>query len=108
MSTKALPSGTETDRFANLAGCWADLRLAIELLKAALGIDRGADVDGTVISGLGEAAVMSYARCFNKGRRQHLTEHVVPDDSLPVHRLVLAPATSSPDTPSMGCVPPRV
>ncbi|PZF52679.1 hypothetical protein DEJ06_05875 [Curtobacterium sp. MCLR17_051] len=41
-------------------------------------------------SGLGEAAIMSYARCFSKGRRANLTERVVPEDALPVHQLVLA------------------
>lgn len=90
MSTKALPSGTETDRFADLAGCWADLRLATELLSAARSVDPASENAATVTSGLGEAAIMSYARCFSKGRRAHLTEQVVPDDALTVHQLILA------------------
>jgi hypothetical protein len=90
MSTKALPSGTETDRFADLAGCWADLRLATELLTAARSVDPASKNAATVTSGLGEAAIMSYARCFSKGRRAHLTERVVPEDALTVHQLVLA------------------
>ncbi|WP_123314191.1 hypothetical protein [Curtobacterium sp. JUb34] len=90
MSTKALPSGTETDRFADLAGCWADLRLATELLSAARSVDPASENAATVTSGLGEAAIMSYARCFSKGRRAHLTEQVVPEDALIVHQLILA------------------
>ncbi|MBT2502385.1 hypothetical protein [Curtobacterium sp. ISL-83] len=90
MSTKALPPGAATNKFADLAGCWADLRLTTALLTAARDVDRAADDAATVISGLGEAAIMSYARCFGKGRRVHLTERVVPEESRIVHRIVLA------------------
>ncbi|MBT1610660.1 hypothetical protein [Curtobacterium poinsettiae] len=90
MSTKALRSGPETDKFADLVGCWADLRLATELLNGARDVNPEAENASTIASGLGEAAVMSYARCFSKGRRAHLTERVVPEDARPVHRIVLA------------------
>jgi hypothetical protein len=90
VSTKALPSGPGTDRLADLRGCWADLRLATELLIAARSVEPASENAATVTSGLGEAAIMSYARCFSKGRRAHLTERVVPEDALTAHRLVLA------------------
>jgi len=83
MSTKALRSGPETHKFADLVGCWADLRLAAALLNGARDVNPEADDAATIMSGLGEAAVMSYARCFNKGRRSHLTERVVPEEQGP-------------------------
>jgi hypothetical protein len=90
MSTKTLPSGIEIGRFADLAGCWADLRLATELLTAAQSLDPASENAATVMSGSGDAAIMSYARCFSKGRRAHLKEWVVQEDARTVHQFVIA------------------
>ena len=87
--TKVLPRSSATDALADLASCWADLARAAALTRSVRALKRSGE-STAVLTGLTEAAIMSYGRCFAGGRRRQLDENMVPAGSLPTHRVVMS------------------